>query len=49
MAASSVSYGGYEIVVCPETNKFGAWVTSVSLKDGAGKVVELRPMTVQPE
>jgi hypothetical protein len=49
MAASSVSYGGYEIVMSPETNKFGAWVTSVSLKDSTGRVVERRPMTVQPE
>lgn len=49
MPASTVSYGGYEIVVCPEPNKFGAWVASVSLKDSEGTVVELRPTTVQPE
>lgn len=49
MPASTVSYGGFEIVVCPETNKLGAWIASVSLKDSEGRVVELRPMTVQPE
>lgn len=49
MSASTVSYGGFEIVVRPETNTLGAWVANVSLKDSEGKVVELRPMTVQPE
>jgi len=49
MAESSVSYGGYEIAVRTGTNRYGAWITDVSLKDGAGKVVELRPETVQPE
>ncbi len=49
MPASTVSYGGFEVVVCPEINKLGAWVASVSLKDSEGKVVDIRPMTVQPE
>lgn len=49
MAENTVSYGGYDIVVRAETNQYGAWITQVSLKDGAGKVVELRPETVQPE
>jgi len=47
--ASTVSYGNFEIVVCPETNERGAWVASVSLKNSKGKVVDLRPMTIQPE
>ncbi|HEY1996973.1 DUF6566 family protein [Paraburkholderia sp.] len=49
MPASTVSYGGFEIVASAQTNPLGAWVAAVSLKDSAGKVVELRPMTVQPE
>ncbi|SDH67866.1 DUF6566 family protein [Paraburkholderia phenazinium] len=49
MPASTVSYGGFEIVVCSETNALGAWVAHVSLKNSEGKVIDLRPMTVQPE
>ncbi|PRY04206.1 DUF6566 family protein [Paraburkholderia sp. BL25I1N1] len=49
MPASTVFYGEFEMVVRPETNKFGAWIASVSLKNSAGKVVDIRPMTVQPE
>lgn len=49
MPTSTVSYGGFEIVVCPETNRRGAWVASVRLKNSEGNVVDLRPMTVQPE
>ncbi|CAH2784980.1 MAG: hypothetical protein CPDRYMAC_2272 [uncultured Paraburkholderia sp.] len=49
MPTSTVSYGGYEIVVAPATNKYGAWTASVSLKNNAGNVVDLRPETVQPE
>jgi hypothetical protein len=49
MPQSTVAYAGYEIVVDPSTNLRGAWVASVSLRDNAGKVIELRPETVQPE
>ncbi|WP_345814208.1 DUF6566 family protein [Paraburkholderia sp. PREW-6R] len=49
MSESTVSYGGYEIVVHSSTNRLGAWVAGVSLKDGTGKTVDLRPETVQPE
>lgn len=49
MPTSTESYGGYEIVITAATNKYGAWTASVSLTDGAGKVVDLRPETVQPE
>jgi hypothetical protein len=49
MPETTVCYGEFEMVVHPETNKFGAWIASVSLKNGAGKTLEIRPMTVQPE
>jgi hypothetical protein len=49
MPASTVSYGEVEIVVNTGTNTRGAWVASVSLKNSAGTVVDVRPMTIQPE
>ncbi|MGH8783172.1 DUF6566 family protein [Paraburkholderia sp.] len=49
MSANTTSYGEFEIVVFPETNELGAWVASVSLKNSEGKVLYLRPMTIQPE
>lgn len=49
MPACSVSYGEFEVVVKPEQNSYGAWLASVSVSDGAGKVVDVRPMTIQPE
>ncbi|WP_260854470.1 DUF6566 family protein [Paraburkholderia sp. BCC1884] len=49
MPTRTVSYGEIEIVVNTETNKLGAWLASVSLKNAAGTVVDVRPMTIQPE
>lgn len=49
MSESTVNYGGYEICVESKTNAQGAWVASVSLKNDAGTLRDIRPMTVQPE
>ena len=49
MPTSTVSYGEFEIVVHPERNKLGAWIASVSVRQGARTVVDIRPKTVQPE
>jgi hypothetical protein len=49
MSENILNYGGYEIAVDAKTNQYGAWVASVSLKNGDGSVVGTRPMTVQPE
>jgi hypothetical protein len=49
MSESIVNYGGYEIAVDATTNHYGAWVASVSLKNGEGFMADIRPMTVQPE
>ncbi|ANB76120.1 DUF6566 family protein [Paraburkholderia phytofirmans] len=49
MPARTVSYGEFEIAVRPERNKLGAWIASVSVSHGARTVVDIRPMTVQPE
>ncbi|MCX4148719.1 MULTISPECIES: DUF6566 family protein [Paraburkholderia] len=49
MPTRTVSYGEYEIAVRPERNKLGAWIASVSVSHGTRTVVDIRPMTVQPE
>ncbi|MFL9865409.1 hypothetical protein PQR67_14640 [Paraburkholderia fungorum] len=49
MPTSSVSYGEFEITVHPERNKLGAWIANVSVSRGAQTVVDVIPMTVQPE
>ncbi|MFM0005151.1 MULTISPECIES: DUF6566 family protein [Paraburkholderia] len=40
---------GYEIVVQPEQNAYGAWQAKVSVRHADGTVAEFRPDTVQPE
>jgi len=49
MPDNTALYGGFEIVVRTELNPRGAWVAKVSLKHGEHAVVDIRPMTVQPE
>ena len=49
MSETTTNYGGYEITVDTKTNRYGAWVASVSLKNREELVVDIRPMTVQPE
>jgi hypothetical protein len=49
MPTSTVSYGEFEIVVRPERNPLGAWIASVSVRHGERTVVDVVPMTVQPE
>jgi hypothetical protein len=40
---------GYEIVVQPEQNAYGAWQAKVSVRHADSTVAEFRPDTVQPE
>ncbi|NPT54012.1 hypothetical protein GNZ13_05170 [Paraburkholderia sp. 5N] len=49
MPIRTVSYGEFEIAVRPERNKLGAWIARVSVRHGDRTVVDIRPMTVQPE
>ncbi|WP_229758232.1 DUF6566 family protein [Paraburkholderia caffeinilytica] len=49
MPTRTVSYGEFEIAVRPERNKLGAWIANVSVSRGTRTVVDIRPMTVQPE
>ncbi|MBP0588248.1 hypothetical protein J8I87_00615 [Paraburkholderia sp. LEh10] len=40
---------GYEIVVQPEQNAYGAWQAKVSVRHADSLVAEFRPETIQPE
>jgi hypothetical protein len=40
---------GFEIVVQPERNEYGAWRAQVSVRHADSTVAELRPETIQPE
>ena len=40
---------GYEIVVQPEQNAYGAWQAKVSVRHADSTLAEFRPDTVQPE
>jgi len=40
---------GYEIVVQPERNAYGAWQAKVNVRRADSTVAEARPEAVQPE
>jgi hypothetical protein len=49
MPTRTVSYGEFKIAVHPERNALGAWIASVSVSRGEQTIVDVLPMTVQPE
>lgn len=49
MQTQVVRHRGYEIVVQPERNGYGAWVAKVGVHRAGNTVEEFRPETVQPE
>jgi hypothetical protein len=49
MQTYTIPHKGYEIVVQPERNAFGAWEAKVSVRNASGTAMGFRPETVQPE
>ncbi|WP_345815203.1 DUF6566 family protein [Paraburkholderia sp. PREW-6R] len=49
MHTHAFEHRGYEIVVQPEQNAYGAWQARVSVRRADSTVAEFRPDTVQPE
>ena len=49
MPRHAFEHRGYEIVVQPEQNAYGAWQAKVSVRRADSTVAEFRPDTIQPE
>jgi hypothetical protein len=49
MQTHTLAWRGYEIVVQPQQNEFGAWRANVSVRKASDVLTEFRPETVQPE